>query len=331
MKINFSIINPIARLKNIWDKRKGAIIVFSIIAFLVLILPSLIVLPATKYGNGADTKPVFGEFLKIDGINTFVQKVGDKSNPAIIFVHGFGGSTFTWRKNLKPIADAGFYVVALDLKGFGLTEKLWDTNYSHPAQAEFIYNVMQKLEISKATLVGHSMGGNVVLHFANKYPEAVEKIVLVAPAISEACSFNTSFFFDFYFFRQIERQIFTRIFSYTKFEELFKTAYFDAQKLTKTDIDGYYLPLEIKNWDLAFLGAARDSYLNKIDFDLKALDKEILLIWGENDQWIKLSEGMELNIKLNKSVFKIIREAGHLLMEEQAEIFNSLVVSFLFQ
>lgn len=330
MRIIFPKIKPVNSLKSFWSKRKKLIILLAIIAFLILILPTLIALPSAKYANGLETSPVFGEFMEIDGVSTFVQVLGDKTKPAIIFVHGFAGSTFTWRKNLKPIADAGFYVVALDLKGFGLTEKLWDTNYSHPAQAEFIYNVMQKLEISKATLVGHSMGGNVVLHFANKYPEAVEKIVLVAPAISEAGSFNTSFFFDFYFFRQIERQIFTRIFSYTKFEELFKTAYFDAQKLTKTDIDGYYLPLEIKNWDLAFLGAARDSYLNKIDFDLKALDKEILLIWGENDQWIKLSEGMELNIKLNKSVFKIIREAGHLLMEEQAEIFNSLVVSFLF-
>lgn len=329
MKIHFRIINPVVRLKALWHKKKNVIIPFGVIALLVLILPTLINLPASRYGSGTDTKPVFGEFLQIDKLNAFVQVLGDKANPAIIFVHGFGGSTFTWRKNLKPLADAGHYIIALDLKGFGLTDKLWDTDYSHTSQAEFLYSIMQKLEVSKATLVGHSMGGSVVLHFASKYPDSIEKIVLVAPAVSENNSFNASFLFDFYFFRQIERQIFTRIFSYTKFEELLKTAYFDVQKLTKADFDGYYLPFEIKNWDLALIGMARDSYLNKINFDLKALDKNILLIWGENDQWIKLREAMELNTRFSKSVFKIIREAGHLPMEEQPEIFNSLLKDFL--
>ena len=76
--------------------------------------------------------------------------------------------------------------VALDLKGFGLSDKSFDEDYSHPAQADFVADMMTALDIQSATLVGHSMGGNGLAHFALKYPERVEGLVF---ALSECVAF----------------------------------------------------------------------------------------------------------------------------------------------
>jgi pimeloyl-ACP methyl ester carboxylesterase len=119
-------------------------------------------------------------------VHTFVQESGPTDGPAVVLVHGFGGSTFNWRYTLPALAEAGYRAVALDLMGFGLSDKSFDQDDSHAAQADFVADVMTALDIQRATLVGHSMGGNVIAHFALKYPERVEGLVF---ALSECVAF----------------------------------------------------------------------------------------------------------------------------------------------
>ena len=69
-------------------------------------------------------------------------------------------------------------MVAIDLLGFGLSERDWDNDYSHKNQADIIYEVMNKQRITNAILVGHSMGGSIVTHFAYQYPEKVKKLII---------------------------------------------------------------------------------------------------------------------------------------------------------
>jgi pimeloyl-ACP methyl ester carboxylesterase len=59
----------------------------------------------------------------------YYQKAGSGDVP-IVLVHGFGASSFSWRENLNPIAEAGFTVYAPDMRGFGLSEKGWDKSMS---------------------------------------------------------------------------------------------------------------------------------------------------------------------------------------------------------
>ncbi|MEO1646268.1 MAG: hypothetical protein AAFR67_13840, partial [Chloroflexota bacterium] len=60
-----------------------------------------------------------GAFAIVNGAEIYYVSEGDPSNPAVVMIHGFGGSTFTWRDNIGVIADAGYYAVALDLPPFG--------------------------------------------------------------------------------------------------------------------------------------------------------------------------------------------------------------------
>jgi pimeloyl-ACP methyl ester carboxylesterase len=88
----------------------------------------------------------------------------------VILLHGFGGSTFSWRLTLPALADAGYSAVALDLRGFGLSDKDGGADHGHAAQARYVAALMDELAIQDAVVVGHSMGGNVAAHLAVHAP-----------------------------------------------------------------------------------------------------------------------------------------------------------------
>jgi pimeloyl-ACP methyl ester carboxylesterase len=94
---------------------------------------------------------------------------------ALVFVHGAGGSHLNWPPQLRRLAGANTY--ALDLPGHGQSEGQGRTSIS--AYADFVAAFIETLGLEKATLVGHSMGGATALDFALRYPERLDRLVLV--------------------------------------------------------------------------------------------------------------------------------------------------------
>ncbi|HXZ29542.1 MAG TPA: alpha/beta fold hydrolase, partial [Dehalococcoidia bacterium] len=154
--------------------------------FVVCVLPYLIPLGEPQ----ADISPdelvsEHGRFLDIDGVRIYVEEQNpESSQAAIVFIHGFGGSTFSWRHNVPFFASQGYRVVSLDMKGFGLSYKDFASDYSHPAQARLLADVLARMGVNQAYLVGHSMGTSVMLYFAHLYPEKVLGLISVDGAVS---------------------------------------------------------------------------------------------------------------------------------------------------
>jgi long-chain acyl-CoA synthetase len=100
----------------------------------------------------------------------------------IVFIHGFGGRAAYWKYQLEYFALDN-RVIALDLRGHGLS----DAPHSRYDVAELVDDVtllLQALEVpARFTLVAHSFGGAVAAYFINKYPDRVEKLVLIASAV----------------------------------------------------------------------------------------------------------------------------------------------------
>ena len=115
----------------------------------------------------------------VGGRSTVVAEAGRSTDPALVLVHGFGGSTFGWRAVMAPLAARGWHVVALDLPGFGLSEKSWSFDYDHETQARYVLATMDQLGVERAVIVGHSMGGNVAAWIAALAPERVAGLALV--------------------------------------------------------------------------------------------------------------------------------------------------------
>lgn len=306
-------------------------ILLGIILGLFLIAPLIISLPESQFLSNTDV-PISndGRFIEVNGFSTYIEDLNTASNKVITFIHGFGGSTFSWRSNKNFFVENGFRVLLIDLKGFGLSQKSIEQDYSHISQSEFIKNILDSLGIENTILVGHSMGGNVVTTFTQTYPNLVSKLVLVDASIVENSNNNIfSSLLDRYPVRNWATLILGYGFSKERFTEFLSSAYINKAVVTQDVIDGYFLPLTIKNWQDSLIGISRDSIKNQIPKSLDSINLPVLIIWGEKDPWISLDEGRSINSKIKSSVLKVIPEVGHLPMEEAPDTFNDILIEWI--
>ena len=99
------------------------------------------------------------------------------SGPVLLLVHGMAGSSATWRHVISALAER-YTVVAPDLLGHGESAKPRG-DYSLGAHASLLRDLLNALGHERATCIGQSLGGGIVLQFAYQFPERCERIVLV--------------------------------------------------------------------------------------------------------------------------------------------------------
>ncbi|MDZ7729428.1 MAG: alpha/beta fold hydrolase [Dehalococcoidia bacterium] len=109
-----------------------------------------------------------------------IHYVDQGSGPAIVFIHGLGGSTFSWRHAIERFA-ATHRVIALDLPGFGYSERDPSAPLGLDDHARRVARVMETLGVERATVAGHSMGAAIAQRLALLAPERMNGLVLVAP------------------------------------------------------------------------------------------------------------------------------------------------------
>ena len=281
-----------------------------------------------------------GAFADVGGISVYYRAQGDDTNPVILLIHGFGGSTFTWRDTLPALAEAGFYAIAIDLPPFGLSDKNPDLDYSRSWMADLVADFMDEVGIETATIVGHSMGGAVTAQFAVRHAEQVEKLVFVAGGVFEALENEDESSSPLNFLNTIDpkapaapiilRTLVTRDF----FLGTLASAYYDPSIVTEEVADGYAKLLEIEEAPIGFLAyvqATESSPISLDDLDNVVAETPVLLIWGQEDTWVSPELGDAMFAVLNNAEFVSYPEVGHLPMEETPETFNTDLIAFLKQ
>ncbi|MGQ9545718.1 MAG: alpha/beta fold hydrolase [Dehalococcoidia bacterium] len=300
--------------------------------FIVCVVPYLIPLGATQAQMSPDELvSEHGRFVDIDGVRIYVEEQNPQSQRAtIVFIHGFGGSTFSWRYNVPFFAGEGYRVVSLDMKGFGLSHKDFESDYSHVAQARLLAEVLAETTVEQAYLVGHSMGTSVMLHFAHLYPEKVLGLVSAAGAINVNRSYIDPFaWLHFGPLRRAGEVFLTRYVTKQRIGQILSSAYLRQDIMTAEVIDGYFNRLTIGQWAYSLLAMTRDMSKNTIDFPLEDVAFPTLILWGENDSWVKRRSIDQWRNRFPAAEFHAIPEAGHLLMEEKPDLFNGMVLAFL--
>jgi len=322
-------------MRSFWHRHRALrILSYVVLAFLLLIcvLPYLIPLGQPQ----ADISPEelvseHGRFLDIDGASVYVEERNPESaQTTIVFIHGFGGSTFSWRHNVPFFADQGYRVFSLDLKGFGLSYKDFASDYSHPAQAGLLAEVLARLEIDQAYFVGHSMGTSVMLHFAHLYPDKVLGLISVDGAVNLDGGFvPISALLNFPPFRRIGEVFLTRYMTKERVGRILRSAYYQQDVVMAEVVDGYYNRLVSGQWAQSLLAMTRDMSENTITFALEDLEFPTLILWGQNDTWVKRIDIDRWRDEIPSAEFHVIPDTGHMLMEENPELFNNMALAFL--
>lgn len=137
-----------------------------------------------------ESVPKPGHLIDIDGYQ--VHYLDQGQGPAIVLIHGFGGQTYSYR-HLIPMLARDHRVIAVDLKGYGYSERNAHAGLSHTAQVAMLKGLLDKLGVARATFVGHSMGGAVAQRFAVTYPDMADALILAASVSGEDRAHQTRF------------------------------------------------------------------------------------------------------------------------------------------
>jgi pimeloyl-ACP methyl ester carboxylesterase len=118
------------------------------------------------------------ESVVVNGHTLSYLTAGDDGARVILLLHGLLSDATTWDRAIEPLASRGYRVIALDLLGHGASDKP-PTGYGLVDFAASISTLLRKLDIDRAVVGGHSLGGAVAMQFAHHYPAQVDGLVLV--------------------------------------------------------------------------------------------------------------------------------------------------------
>lgn len=251
--------------------------------------------------------------ISINGSRVYVEDQG--AGPTVLLVHGFGGSSYSWRAVAGELASE-FRVVAVDLAGFGLTERpRRKTDYSRHAQGELLLAVLDALDVERVHLVGHSYGGSVSVALALRRPERIASLTLVNSAAPEYPRLRRSPFaalrpLTYLFVR-------TRSLRRANVESALRRTTTDDSTVTEELIEEYWRRLAVEGSPRAFWGLTTPLADPQGRVSAAHLAVPTLLVWGEDDALIPAAGARRTSASIPLSRFVLLPEAGHAPMEDK--------------
>ena len=265
-----------------------------------------------------------GEVAEIDGYG--VHYIDHGHGPAIVMVHGFGGSTYSYR-HLIPVFAQDHRVIAVDLKGFGLSERDADAGLSQTAQVAMLKALLDRCAVDRAVFIGHSMGGGVSLRFASMHPHMVRALVLAASATGEERFAERTGIRRASPPRWLLRPALPLLAGIAS-SRLLKLLYHDTSAITPDVRDAYMLPGRIKGSMDGLLAMMRDRTTDP-PVDDSRVTMPVLLLNGAHDAVVPLKVAQQLRERLPHARLVVIERAAHGLLEERPQECISAITEFL--
>jgi pimeloyl-ACP methyl ester carboxylesterase len=264
--------------------------------------------------------------------NIFYKTAGiGHPGPPLVFIHGVGAgsSSFMWRKNFDVLAR-DFRVYALDLLGFGFSDKPGTAPYSADLYVELITDFIREVTGYPANVVASSLGAAYTIRVADEHPDLIKSMVLNAPTGADRLNTRPGMagaaFYgllqspvlgtSFYNVMASERSI--RDYS-------LKHLFYDHRRVSNRMVANFYATSHQQGAQHA-IAAFLSGYLNT---DTRAafsrLTQHVMLVWGKQDQTTPVAQAvalLEANPRASLEVFDYCRMMPE---QEHPEKFNALV------
>ena len=264
-------------------------------------------------------------YINALGVNIHYQDTGPSKNPIpILFLHGFGASLQTWDTWSQSLSNE-YRVISVDLPGFGLTGEDPSGIYTDERSVEVLEAFLKTLQISKVVLVGNSMGGKFAWQFTARYPNQVAKLVLISPDGYASPGIEYGKKTEIPAIAQLYRYFFSKTFLAMNLEP----AYANPKTLNDDLVNRYYDLMLAPGVRGAILARMQQTVLKDPVPSLTNIQVPTLLIWGEKDAFIPISNSNDY-LKVMPNVKRVsLPNIGHLPQEEQPTIGLAALKEFL--
>uniref|UniRef100_A0A3P8VF50 Epoxide hydrolase 4 n=2 Tax=Cynoglossus semilaevis TaxID=244447 RepID=A0A3P8VF50_CYNSE len=279
--------------------------------------------------------------IKESGLRFHYVAAGERGKPLLLFLHGFPEFWFSWRYQLREFKTE-YRVVAIDMRGYGESDLPLSTDsYRLEFLVTDVRDIVEYLGYNRCCLVGHDWGGTIAWIFAIHYPEMVSKLVVLNcphPSVftdyalrhpSQLLKSSHFFFFQLRHFPELMLSIN----DFKAVKSLFTSRSSGIGRkgrwLTAEDLEAYLYALS----QPGALTGALNYYRNVFSFfplSQKHVRSPVLLLWGEHDTFLEqeMAETCRIYIR-NHFRLNIITGASHWLQQDQPEIVNTLMWTFL--
>lgn len=263
-------------------------------------------------------------------VTLYFEEYGD--GPPLLLLHGLGESIFTWHDVLPALA-ASHRVIALDLKGFGRSDKPDDGAYSADDQADLVARYIVMRDLENLTVVGHSFGGTVALRVALAEGIAgkgrIRRIaVIAAPALPAA----TARYLDLVLAPLVPDTVAAVVPPEPVARFLLKEA-MGGRAPSEEDVKGYAEPYRDLDATRAFLATARSIVSERdtkaISKRYKALKLPVLVVWCRKDPIVSLRSGRRLAAALPRARLAVLDGCHHMPQHERPKQLIDTLRKFL--
>lgn len=257
-------------------------------------------------------------------VRLFAFVAGHPKPPMIVLLHGLGDEADSWRHLIKPLSAYG-QVVAPDLPGFGRSDKP-HRSYTIHFLTDAIIELLERLAVSGALMVGSSLGATIAQSIALEKPSWLKGVVLIdGTLLNQAQKLNPRLFL--FMMPGVGEWFYTRLRKDPQAAyETLRPYYRDLDSLSEEERQFLFLRVNQRVWDDDQRYAYLSSLRNLVPFiarqqkglpeRLSHLDLPTLILWGQDDQILPASVGKATAAAQPSARFAILRGAGHLPQQE---------------
>lgn len=251
---------------------------------------------------------------------TYVR--GGRGGTPILLLHGFDSSLLEFRR-LLPLLAVENETWAVDLLGFGFTDRVAGIPFSPSAIKTHLYYFWKTLIQEPVILVGASMGGAAAIDFTLTYPQTVKKLVLIDSAGLAAGSIMSK-----YMFSPLDR-LAAQFLRHPRIRNSISRAAYKNKSLASIDAQlCAALHLEMSGWDQALIAFTKSGGYSSFKNKLAQIKQPTLILWGKEDRILGIGDADKFKRAIAHSKLICIQDCGHVPHLEQPEITAQHILEF---
>ncbi len=315
-------------------KKVIKVLVIAFLASIVIFCTLPFILPVNQTQSQPGELPFANShFATIQNVSIHYRvynPVGDSVKGNILLIHGFSGSTFSWRNNADTLAANGYRVVSVDMPGFGFSDRAQGLNHASGFNAGLFWQLLDSISTDSWIIAGHSMGAGPALDMECLRPGKTKALIFVDGAFAFRRNIGTGGILAGFITSSVVKrwaEVLGRayFFKTSKIEQLLRSAY--SSSPDSVAVAGYLRPLMLKNTASCILDLAESK--ETVIPEISQVHVPVLAIWGKQDTWAPYNRWQKFLEKLPALQTVLIDGAGHCPMETRSAQFNSAVINFV--